>query len=728
MAGTLAVVGLLLVLLTLPNFLGDHRQDRLPLLVLALSLAGLMVLALPLAVVRHRESPAAGGLWIPVGAYVGLLVVEPFILRDPLPASSTPWLLGLSLIAFSCIAVAARDTLRAGVVCAGVDVALACVYAGRIPPAHTLVNLIGLGLLAAALVAGMRALRVQADRADRDDREAQLLFESQQREVAMEAERVRTDALLHDTVLAALLTAAGAQAPRRATEMARDALDIVSTTTDDPQSRPVAVLLHRVWSKADPELAPFRDTVQFDLAALSEVDVPPDVTDALISATVQALSNSVTHAGEAAKRAVTAARLDDGGLRITVFDDGQGFDVEEVPQERLGVRVSILERVRRVGGLASVDSARGRGTTVTLEWHRRDADEASVLRPGDSLLNILPRRTLSRLFGLLIVVAGVIATAEAVFVTHAYSSVIASLLGLSILPTLVRGAKRGRMSGRAAWGTTAVGVLLCGIATTGLDPADFDAASIARYTCGVLAGAVMGWMAGRRLTPVITVTVLVAQMTLWAGPSGAIRLGLASEIVIVIAGLLIPRALRQVSTAAGTAATRHRDLTIRQTELDAYTSERGRRLLHAGHAAAPMLHRIIDTSGHLDDEARAECRVLEQALRDEIRGRRLLNSAVRRVVASHRRRGSLVQVLDDGGLDGVAPAALDLLLDYVAERLESVRSSRIVLRTGQPESDTAITLVASTPDETAAALGLDADDEVDLWLTIPHPDAVELAA
>ncbi|GAA4267867.1 sensor histidine kinase [Frondihabitans peucedani] len=728
MVGTLVVVGLLMALLTLPDFGIDHRPDRFPLLVLALCLAGLMVVALPLAILRRPGFPSAAGLWIPVGAYVGLLVLEPFIVQDPLPSGSTPWLLALSLIAFSCTAVAEQDPVRAGIICAGIDVALACAYAGRIPVSHTLVNLIGLGLLSGGLVLGMRALRLKADQADRDEREAQLLFEDEQRQLATEAERVRTDALLHDTVLAALLAAAGNQAPERATEMAEAALDIVSDTTDHPDAPPLSVLLQRLWSKADPELAPFRDTVQFDLAALSDVDLPPEVTEALISATVQALTNSINHAGPDAKRVVTATRLDDGGLRIVVSDDGTGFDLAAVPEARLGVRVSILERVRQVGGLARIDSAPGRGTTVTLEWPQQD-DVAEVLRrPGESLFDVLPRRKLYRAFGVLIVVASVIATAEAVFVTHAYTSVIASLLGLSILPVLIRGARRGTMSNAAAWGTTAVGILLCHIATIGLDPADFDAASIARYTCGVLAGVVMAWMAGRRITPLITVGALVAQITLWAGPSGAIRLGLAAEIVIVIAGLLIHRALRRVSAAAGTAATRHRDLTIRKAELAAFNSERQRRLLHAGHAAAPILHRIIDTRGHLDEDARAECRVLEQALRDEIRGRNLLNNAVRRVVASHRRRGSLVQILDDGGLDGMAPATLDALLDQVAARLETVRSSRIVMRTGHAESQTAITLVASTPDETAAALGLDADDEVDLWLTIPHPDSVGLAA
>jgi hypothetical protein len=81
-----------------------------------------------------------------------------------------------------------------------------------------------------------------------------------------------------------------------------------------------------------------------------------------------------------------------------------------------------------------------------------------------------------------------------------------------------------------------------------------------------------------------------------------------------------------------------------------------------------------------------------------------------------------VQVLDDGGLEGTEPDCLTALLDDVACRLETVQSSRIVVRTSHPESDTAITIVASTPDETAVALGLDSDDDVDLWVSIPRRD------
>jgi hypothetical protein len=39
-----------------------------------------------------------------------------------------------------------------------------------------------------------------------------------------------------------------------------------------------------------------------------------------------------------------------------------------VPTERLGVRVSILERVASAGGRAEIDSAPGTGTVVRLRW------------------------------------------------------------------------------------------------------------------------------------------------------------------------------------------------------------------------------------------------------------------------------------------------------------------------------------------------------------------------
>ena len=726
MAATLAVAALLFVLLALPTWAADHHVVGPALLVLSLALAGSMVAALPLALLRH-PGPVNTGLWLPVVAYVGLLVVEPFTLRDALPAGSTPWLLGLSLIAFSCTAVAEPSPVRAAAICAGLDLALACVYAGRSTATHTLVDLIGLGLLAGALVLGVRALRASADRADDVEGRARLLVEAHERRVATDAERAHTDALLHDTVLAALLAAAAGGASGRASAMARSSLDVLTVPDGRPTAARPSLTLGEAVSAAEGELSPFRGHARLDLAPARDVRLPHDVADALVGATVQALTNSVRHAGGAAARAAVARAavavpLPGGGVRVTVSDDGVGFDTAGVPAERLGVRVSVLERVASVGGVADVVSAPGEGTVVTLEWRPgTGGTSVPVRRPGRDLLELVPRRRLYQALGALILVAVLAASLDALIVTRAYGSVVASLLGLLILPTLLRGARAGTMSDLAAWGTTAVSCLLCAVATIGLDPATFDCVSIARYTCGVLAGAVMGWMAGRRGPPLVAVGVLVVQIAVWAGPYGVLRLGLAAEIVIVVAGLLMHRAVRRVGAAADVAAHTHRALTTKHAELDAFHAEGRRRLRHARRTAAPMLQRIVDAGGELDEAARAECRVLEQALRDEIRGRGLLNDAVRATVSAHRRRGALVQVLDDGGLDDIAPADLDDLLDEVARHLEPVRSSRIVVRSGGPDSDTAVTVVALTTDETAAALGLDVDDEVDLWVAIPRP-------
>ena len=336
-------------------------------------------------------------------------------------------------------------------------------------------------------------------------------------------------------------------------------------------------------------------------------------------------------------------------------------------------------------------------------------------------MTVVSRALLFRALTVVILLAVLVATAEAALVFKAVGPIVAAALGVAVLPSLVRGARSGAMPRSTAWVITAVGCLICWTATTGLDPERMTRVSISWYTCGVLAGAAMVWMSGHRLPPLVAVSCLVLQVAVWAGPIGPIRLGLAAELVFLISGLVLHRAIRQTTAAASSAFAEERGITVLQAEQDAFQLERATRLRLAGRNATPLLRRIIALDGELDERTRSECRVLEQTLRDEIRGRRLLNDAVRRVVLAHRERGAFVQVLDDGGLDDVAPSVLDALLHDLARRLAPVRSSRIVIRTGRPQTGTAITVVASTPDETAVALGIDDDERVDLWLTIPHP-------
>jgi signal transduction histidine kinase len=78
----------------------------------------------------------------------------------------------------------------------------------------------------------------------------------------------------------------------------------------------------------------------------------------------EALHNALRHA-QAARIAVRL-RCDAGGLRLSVSDDGVGFDPAAVRARHLGL-TTMAERARAAGGTLDIDSAPGAGTTVRLE-------------------------------------------------------------------------------------------------------------------------------------------------------------------------------------------------------------------------------------------------------------------------------------------------------------------------------------------------------------------------
>jgi len=121
----------------------------------------------------------------------------------------------------------------------------------------------------------------------------------------------------------------------------------------------------------------------FDVSSsrLGTRSIPAAAAEAASSAAVQAAVNSVNHAGEGVTRTVRMTAWQ-GGIQIVVSDDGRGFDPQQVPAERLGVRNSIIERMANVGGRADVLSSPGSGTTVTIRW---PAGTAPLLLPVSEL-------------------------------------------------------------------------------------------------------------------------------------------------------------------------------------------------------------------------------------------------------------------------------------------------------------------------------------------------------
>ncbi len=109
--------------------------------------------------------------------------------------------------------------------------------------------------------------------------------------------------------------------------------------------------------------------VSGDLTALAVLN--DDSAVALASAVSQCLLNVIAHSGTSA---VDVVVLDAGdAVTVTVIDAGVGFVPLEVPQDRLGLRISVRSRIEAVGGFVKVWSAPGQGTAVMLQLPSRRA-------------------------------------------------------------------------------------------------------------------------------------------------------------------------------------------------------------------------------------------------------------------------------------------------------------------------------------------------------------------
>ncbi len=107
-----------------------------------------------------------------------------------------------------------------------------------------------------------------------------------------------------------------------------------------------------------------------------EALLPPSVIQAFSRATAEAVQNAAKHSG-APEVVVCITRTSDG-VRVTVSDQGVG--IRDGLRRDGGVERSILARARQAGIRAAIDSAPGRGTTVTLGYALGDAADAA---PGN---------------------------------------------------------------------------------------------------------------------------------------------------------------------------------------------------------------------------------------------------------------------------------------------------------------------------------------------------------
>ena len=341
--------------------------------------AGVMVFALvvslalaALASVLRQQVRGANITFAVV--YLVALISWPFAVTDPANATTDSYWLYYTL------------TIATAMATVGFPLRVATAYLILAPTLYAIIRVTPAGggvttvqaaldsvyavILGGAITIITAILRGAASSVDRAQATALERYGHAVRQHATEAERVQVDAIVHDSVLTTFLSAARADTPEAkelASRMAGNAIgylrDAVSVVPSGDADVALSVLANRIADAASALSEPF--TVETDRAG--ETPVPVAVAEAVYSAAVQAMVNSLQHAGPGAER-WASVRYEGGGVVVEVGDRGVGFDPQVVPHERLGVRVSILERVSSVGGVARVDTSPGEGTLVTLRW------------------------------------------------------------------------------------------------------------------------------------------------------------------------------------------------------------------------------------------------------------------------------------------------------------------------------------------------------------------------
>lgn len=305
--------------------------------------------------------------------YLVALVSWPFAVVDVSQALTSSYWLYYTL------------TIATAMATVGLGIRLATVYVVLAPALYGLIRVTPAGggvsftqavldsvyaiILGGAITIITAILRNAASSVDRAQATALARYGHAVRQHATEAERVQVDAIVHDSVLTTLLSAARAEtteAKELAAVMAGNAIghlrDALSEAPHGDAEVPVAALANRISDAA----AALSQPIAVDCDSVRPGRIPVAVGEAVYSAAVQAMVNSLQHAGPA-ERWVTV-RGGGHGVVVEVGDDGCGFEPATVPTERLGVRVSILERVASVGGAAVIDTAPGEGTVVALHW------------------------------------------------------------------------------------------------------------------------------------------------------------------------------------------------------------------------------------------------------------------------------------------------------------------------------------------------------------------------
>lgn len=185
---------------------------------------------------------------------------------------------------------------------------------------------------------------------------------NERNERVRQEERAEMAAHLHDSVLQTLALIQRTDDPKRMMTLARGQerelrrwlYEKTPDSADDLLSDAIAAVAARIEDDFD---------VVVELVTVGDMQLV-DSSRALVSAAGEALINAAKHAKTS--RLSVFSEVTDESVDIYITDQGVGFDLSAVNQQRRGISDSIVGRMTRHGGTAEIISEPGEGTEVHL--------------------------------------------------------------------------------------------------------------------------------------------------------------------------------------------------------------------------------------------------------------------------------------------------------------------------------------------------------------------------
>jgi signal transduction histidine kinase len=191
-------------------------------------------------------------------------------------------------------------------------------------------------------------------------------LDAERRERIRSQERAELAAHVHDSVLHTLtLIQRSAHDPREVQRLARSQERELRSWLYAPRADPDQTLAAAVQKIAG--------EVEDDHGVPIEVVCVGDCPlTAALGTMLQAAREAMVNAAKYAEAPSVSVYAEVSGDDVAIYvrDRGKGFDLDAIPDDRMGVRGSIIGRMERNGGKATVRTAHGEGTEVRLELKR----------------------------------------------------------------------------------------------------------------------------------------------------------------------------------------------------------------------------------------------------------------------------------------------------------------------------------------------------------------------